>query len=135
MDPPPPPPWTYVNKKSEDQTVNTFFPLGMDPPPPRTCKQENGILNCKYLCSHIADFTGNQVVSRIGDCDAADRISVSGHKSLLSVSSDGPGHDARPQRIKGSEAVRRTNQSVLNFSWNRNQSIVHHNETDSKSLI
>jgi hypothetical protein len=44
---------------------------------------------------------------------------VPGQEGLLPVAADGPGHDARAQRVEGTEAVRRADQAVTDFSWGR----------------
>ena len=58
------------------------------------------------LGPHVAGFAGDQVAAGPGDVDAVDRVGVPGEEGLLAVAPDGPGHDARTQRVEGSETVR-----------------------------
>ena len=70
----------------------------------------------RYLCSNVARFSGNEIISGLGDVDASDGIGVAGEEGLLSASADRPRDDARTERIERAEAIRWTEQSVPDFA-------------------
>jgi len=71
-----------------------------------------------HLGADIARFTGNQVISGLGNIDAADGVGVAGHERLLPAAADDPCDDARTQRIKCAEAIRWAEQAVADFACN-----------------
>ena len=58
------------------------------------------------LGPQVAGLAGGEIAAGPGDVDAVDRVGVPGEEGLLAVAPDGPGHDARTQRVESSEAVR-----------------------------
>ena len=58
------------------------------------------------LATNVARFSGNEIMSGLGDVDASDGIGVAGEEGLLSASADRPRDDARTERIERAEAIR-----------------------------